>query len=74
MFYYIGNAAVSYGEFFHSIRDFSTAKRLYQKVIHGISEMKDFDDPVNVGACNMIPAQVAIAATCALGQLEAHMG
>ncbi|KAL3839498.1 hypothetical protein ACJIZ3_024089 [Penstemon smallii] len=71
---FIGNAALSCGEFFHGMRKFSIAKELYEKVIERMSEIKDFSDPNNVGACNMIPAEVATAATCALGQLEAHMG
>ncbi|KAK6120342.1 hypothetical protein DH2020_046033 [Rehmannia glutinosa] len=69
-----GNAALSYGEFFHGTRKFSSAKELYSKVIQEMSEIKDFCDPNNLGACNMTSEEVAIAAACALGQLEAHMG
>ncbi|KAG8376927.1 hypothetical protein BUALT_Bualt09G0115000 [Buddleja alternifolia] len=72
--FFIGNAALSYGEFLHGMRRFSTAKELYQKIIQETSEVKDFRDPNNLGACNMIPEEVSVAAACALGQLEAHMG
>ncbi|KAL2502936.1 Tetratricopeptide repeat (TPR)-like superfamily protein [Forsythia ovata] len=70
----IGNAALSYGEFLHGMRKFSDAKELYQKVIQGMSEIKDFGDPNNLGASNMTSEEVVVAATCSLGQLEAHMG
>lgn len=69
-----GNAALSYGEFLHGMRKFSTAKEWYQKVIQSMSDIKDFGDPDNLGACNMTAQEVAIAASCALGQLEAHVG
>ncbi|XP_042016146.1 uncharacterized protein LOC121764148 [Salvia splendens] len=68
------NAALSYGEFLHGTRKFSTAKELYQRVIQAMSDIKDFGDPNNLGACNMTPREVAIAAGCSLGQLEAHVG
>lgn len=71
---FVGNAALSYGEFLHGMRKFSTAKEWYQKVIQSMSDIKDFGDPDNLGACNMTPQEVAIAASCALGQLEAHVG
>ncbi|KAH6793331.1 hypothetical protein C2S52_003808 [Perilla frutescens var. hirtella] len=38
-----------------------------------MSEIKDFGDPNNFGACNMRSQEVTIAAACALGQLEAHV-
>ncbi|KAL7095577.1 hypothetical protein ACP275_10G033000 [Erythranthe tilingii] len=69
-----GNAALSYGEYLHGVRNFSTAKELYKKVIKEMSENKGFCDPNNLGACNMAAEEVEIAAACALGQLEAHMG
>ncbi|XP_042053364.1 uncharacterized protein LOC121798420 isoform X2 [Salvia splendens] len=68
------NAALSYGEFLHGTLKFSTAKELYQRVIQAMSDIKDFGDPNNLGACNMTPREVAIAAGCSLGQLEAHVG
>ncbi|KAL0309889.1 UNVERIFIED_CONTAM: hypothetical protein Sradi_5931200 [Sesamum radiatum] len=69
-----GNATLSYAEFLHGTRKFSTAKELYQKTIQAVSEIKDLGDSNNLGACNMTSEEVAIAAACALGQLEAHMG
>ncbi|KZV37798.1 hypothetical protein F511_30861 [Dorcoceras hygrometricum] len=69
-----GNASLSLGEYLHGLRRYSTAKELYQKVLQKTSEIKDFSDPNNLGACNMTSEEVAIAATCALGQLEAHIG
>ncbi|KAK4396214.1 hypothetical protein Sango_1458000 [Sesamum angolense] len=72
--FFIGNATLSYAEFLHGTRKFSTAKELYQKTIQAVSEIKDLGDSNNLGACNMTSEEVAIAAACALGQLEAHMG
>ncbi|CAK9179455.1 unnamed protein product [Ilex paraguariensis] len=69
-----GNAALSYGEFLHGMRNFSMAKDLYQKAIQGMSENKNFSDPYNLAACNMTKEEGLLAATCALGQLEAHLG
>lgn len=70
----IGNASLSYGEYLHAKRDFNAAKELYQKAIAESSEKKDFSDPYDLGACNMSPEEVFLAATCALGQLESHLG
>nr|XP_043610605.1 uncharacterized protein LOC122582300 [Erigeron canadensis] len=70
----IGNDALSYAEFLHTTRDFSTAKQLYQKVIKEIPESKDYNDPYNLAAGNMAREDILMAATCALGQLESHMG
>lgn len=69
-----GSAALSYGEFLHAMRHFSLAKEVYQKVIQGVSENKKFSDLHALAACNMSSEEVLLAATCALGQLEAHMG
>ncbi|KAL6534304.1 hypothetical protein OROHE_013229 [Orobanche hederae] len=68
--FFIGNAALCYGEYLHGMREFSTAKEMYGRVIGEMS----FSDPNYIGACNMTSEEAAIAATCALGQLEAHMG
>ena len=70
---YIGNVALSYGEYLHGMRKLPIAKELYQKVIQQLSE-RDFNDLHNIGACNMSKDEVYLAATCALGQLEAHLG
>ncbi|XP_059647087.1 uncharacterized protein LOC132293567 isoform X2 [Cornus florida] len=69
-----GNAALSYGEFLHATRNFTIAKELYEKVIEGMPEFKDFSNPYNLAACNMDLEEVFLATTCALGQLEAHLG
>lgn len=70
----VGNDALSYAEFLHAIRDFSTAKQLYQNVIEGVPENKDYSNPYNLAAGNMACEDIRLAATCALGQLEAHLG
>ncbi|XP_060674402.1 uncharacterized protein LOC132804269 [Ziziphus jujuba] len=70
----IGSVALSYGEFLHTTHNFSSAKELYQKVIWLLSENKDFTDLCALAACNMSSEEVLIAATCALGQLEAQSG
>ncbi|KAI3804151.1 hypothetical protein L1987_32324 [Smallanthus sonchifolius] len=69
-----GNDALSYAEFLHATRDFSTAKQLYENVIKGIPESKDYSDPYNLAAGNMAREDILMAAICALGQLESHMG
>ncbi|XP_076958007.1 uncharacterized protein LOC143633629 [Bidens hawaiensis] len=69
-----GNDTLSYAEYLHVTRDFSTAKQLYESVIKGIPESKDYSDPYNLAAGNMAREDIIMAATCALGQLESHMG
>ncbi|KAJ4704639.1 Tetratricopeptide repeat (TPR)-like superfamily protein [Melia azedarach] len=69
-----GNAAVSYGEYLHVTRNFLLAKKFYQKVIEVLAEQKDFSDMNALGSCNMTLEEVSLAATFALGQLEAHIG
>lgn len=54
--------------------NFPRAKELYEKVIQGISGNKDFSDLYNLSAGNMASEEVLLAATCALGQLESHLG
>lgn len=70
----IGNATLSYGEFLHAKREFDAAKDIYQKAIAESSEKKDFSNPYAVAACNMSSEEVLLASTCALGQLESHLG
>ncbi|KAG9157754.1 hypothetical protein Leryth_017858, partial [Lithospermum erythrorhizon] len=70
----IGNVALSYGEFLHGTRKFAKAKELYQQVIKSIPENNDFGEAHNLNACNMIREEVLLAGTCALGQLEGHLG
>ena len=50
------------------------AKELYEKVIQGATETKDLSDPHNFAAGNMALEEALLAATCSLGQLEAHLG
>ncbi|EEF30820.1 conserved hypothetical protein [Ricinus communis] len=70
----VGTAALSYGEFLHATKNFSMAKDLYQNVVAEVAEKKDFSDMHALAACNMASEEVLLAAICALGQLEAHMG
>lgn len=65
---------MSYAEFLHATWDFSTAKQLYQNVIEGIPKTEDYSDPYNLAAGNMAREDILLAGTCALGQLESHMG
>ena len=74
MFWFLGNVDLSYGEFLHATQSFLKAKELYERVIQGISANKDFSDWNNLAACNMVTEEALLAATCALGQLEAHLG
>ncbi|PON90834.1 hypothetical protein TorRG33x02_134720 [Trema orientale] len=69
-----GGATLSCGEFLHTRQNFSLAKELYQSVIRQLSENKDFSNSNSVAACNMSLEEVLLAATCALGQLEAQLG
>ncbi|GAB2295765.1 hypothetical protein Dimus_029920 [Dionaea muscipula] len=70
----IGNDALSFGEFLHAKRDFVSAKEVYKRVIDGSSEKNHFSDPYSFSACNMALEEVLLGATCALGQLESHLG
>ncbi|XP_074339881.1 uncharacterized protein LOC141677731 [Apium graveolens] len=69
-----GNAALSYGGFLHAKQNFPMAKEIYEKVIQGVLEMKDLSDTHNLAAGNMALEEALLAATCSLGQLEAHLG
>nr|GLL36976.1 uncharacterized protein LOC109181871 isoform X1 [Ipomoea trifida] len=71
---FIGNAALSYGEFLHRMGDFEMAKQLYTRVIHEESLGKSSSYLHQLSACNMSFEDVILGATCALGQLEAHLG
>ncbi|CAN6576308.1 unnamed protein product [Malus baccata var. baccata] len=69
-----GSTALSYGEFLHATQNFSLAKDVYQNVIQGVSKNEEYSNPNALAACNMSAEEVSLAATCALGQLEAHLG
>lgn len=71
---YVGSTALSYGEFLHATQNFSFAKDVYQNVIQGVSKNEEYGNPNALAACNMSAEEVSLAATCALGQLEAHLG
>ncbi|XP_010256848.1 PREDICTED: uncharacterized protein LOC104597137 [Nelumbo nucifera] len=66
-----GNVALPYGELLHATGNFPLAKQFYEKAIQGVSEI---DGPFALEASNMQSEEVLIGATCALGQLEAHVG
>ncbi|KAI5682462.1 hypothetical protein M9H77_03690 [Catharanthus roseus] len=69
-----GNVALSYAEYLHGLRKLPIAKELYQKVIQGMSQNQYFSNLDTYAACNMAKDEVLLAATCGLGQLEAHSG
>ncbi|KAF6150295.1 hypothetical protein GIB67_033994 [Kingdonia uniflora] len=69
-----GNVALSHGELLHASGKFSLAKSFYEKAIQGVPSTKEFAGLSGLAACNMVLAEVLLAATCALGQLEAHSG
>lgn len=66
--------ALSYGEHVHAKQNFSLAKEVYQKVLDGSSENKDFGNPFVLAAGNMNSESLVLGAMCALGQLESHLG
>lgn len=66
--------ALSYGAYLHAKQDLASAKELYQRVIDGVSSDQFLADTHLSAACNMSSEDVFLAATCALGQLEAHLG
>lgn len=72
--YFVGNVALSYGGLLHAKQNFPIAKDIYEKVIQGVSETKDLSDTHNLAAGNMALEEALLAATCSLGQLEAHLG
>ncbi|KAM2954478.1 hypothetical protein FF1_032749 [Malus domestica] len=69
-----GSSALSYGEFLHATQNFSLAKDVYQNVIQGGSKNEELGNSNALAACNMSAEEVSLGATCALGQLEAHLG
>lgn len=69
-----GNVMLSRGEFLHATGDLTFAKECYKKAINSTPENEVFDDLHCLSACNMVPNEVMLGATCALGQLEAHSG
>ncbi|XP_039136618.1 uncharacterized protein LOC120273934 isoform X2 [Dioscorea cayenensis subsp. rotundata] len=68
-----GNAVLSYGEYLHATGNFSLAKDLYERIIE-VFEAKDGFDYAYPAAANMVPEEVLLGATCALGQLLSQSG
>ena len=69
-----GSVALSYREFLHATRNFSLAKKLYQKIIDGVPKNENFGDINALAVCNLASDEVLVAAIFALGELESHMG
>ncbi|PIA54679.1 hypothetical protein AQUCO_00900918v1 [Aquilegia coerulea] len=69
-----GNVMLSHGELLHATGNLASAKEFYQKAIQEIPEVDSFGDLHSLTTCNMVPVEVLLGATCALGQLEAHSG
>ncbi|KAK9146181.1 hypothetical protein Sjap_006084 [Stephania japonica] len=67
-----GNVLLNQAEFLHATGNLASAKDLYLKSIQRLENSEEFVDPSGLSACNMIPMEVLLGATCALGQLEAH--
>ncbi|XP_010922277.1 uncharacterized protein [Elaeis guineensis] len=69
----MGNIALSHGEFLHCTGNFASANDFYERA-HKISEAKDKSSNLYLSSANMIPEEVLLGATCALGQLLSHLG
>ncbi|KAK1297886.1 hypothetical protein QJS10_CPB14g01618 [Acorus calamus] len=66
-----GNMVLSHGETLHVIGNHSSAEDFYKKALQ-LSETDDIVNPSSMGAANMVPEEVILGATCALGQLLTH--
>uniref|UniRef100_A0A0D9WH99 MalT-like TPR region domain-containing protein n=1 Tax=Leersia perrieri TaxID=77586 RepID=A0A0D9WH99_9ORYZ len=66
------NAALSYGEYLHSVGNFPLATQMYKRVLEALS-MEDKSGSF-LAACNMVPEEVSLGATCSYGQLLSHSG
>ncbi|KAK9087820.1 hypothetical protein Syun_030214 [Stephania yunnanensis] len=69
-----GNALLNQAEFLHATGNLASAKDLYMKSIQRMQKSEEIVDHSGLSACNMIPIEGLLGATCALGQLEAHSG
>ncbi|KAK9082823.1 hypothetical protein Scep_029294 [Stephania cephalantha] len=69
-----GNALLNQAEFLHATGNLASAKDLYVKSIQRMQKSEEIVDHSGLSACNMIPIEGLLGATCALGQLEAHSG
>ncbi|KAK1264774.1 hypothetical protein QJS04_geneDACA011325 [Acorus gramineus] len=66
-----GNMVLSHGEMLHVIGNHSSAEDFYKKALQLI-DIDDIVNPSSMGAANMVPEEVILGATCALGQLLTH--
>jgi hypothetical protein len=64
---------LSYGEYLHCNGNFSSAKEMYELAVKS-SSTKDISREYFLAAANMVPEEVSLAGTCALGQLLSHTG
>lgn len=71
--WYMGNVALSHGEFLHATGHFALAKDFYQKAVKA-SEIHGSSEASTLAAANIISGEVSLEATCALGQLATHSG
>ncbi|XP_072954002.1 uncharacterized protein [Typha angustifolia] len=71
--HHVGNAVLSYGEFLHCTGTFSLAKDQYERVLKAL-DTKDTNSSSYLASVNMVPDEVLLGATCALGQLLFHSG
>lgn len=69
----LGPVALTYAEFIHVTGNFALAKQLYELALE-LSATENTVDISVPSAAAMIPEEVQLGATCALGQLAAHSG
>ncbi|ONK64578.1 uncharacterized protein A4U43_C07F27560 [Asparagus officinalis] len=69
----MGNASLSNGVFLHATGNFSEAKNIYDRLIH-VFELEDIAESSYLASANMVPGEVLLGATCALGQLLSQSG
>ncbi|KAJ1686504.1 hypothetical protein LUZ63_017894 [Rhynchospora breviuscula] len=70
---HIGNMLFSYGEYLHCNGNFASAKDTYELAVSA-SNTKDIPREYFLAAANMVPEELSLAGTCALGQLLSHTG
>lgn len=68
-----GNVLLSYGEYLHCNGNFTSAKDMYELAVNA-SNTKDISREYFLTAANMVPEEVSLAGTCALGQILSHTG
>ncbi|KAF3321989.1 hypothetical protein FCM35_KLT14205 [Carex littledalei] len=70
---HIGNVLLSYGEYLHCNGNFTLAKDVYELAVKA-SSGKDISREYYLASANMVPEEVSLAGTCALGQLLSRTG